>query len=153
HDERRPPGRYALLGYPCHLTKPDHENRVVESVSYPYYTSLYEHDRGPLEYDFGREIAMNLQEPSGPVGPGFGFRLPHGSGLSGSGMWRVMDEAAPLDRLSWEDMKLIGIAHTWDPGPQVIKGTRIKFALQLIHTGWPELRPEIDRHFPYPSLC
>jgi hypothetical protein len=152
HYLRLPPADFAIFGYPCALTNRNEEEKTIVATVMPYFTSLHEHDRAPVRFDPHIHILMDLQRPSPVEGDEYGFVLPSAAGLSGCGMWRVKDLATPIELLDWRLMKLIGIAHWWDPSAEVIKGTKIKYILQILHDRRPHLRREINRRFPFPTL-
>jgi hypothetical protein len=168
HDDRLPSAHYALVGYPhanptdtpesCSPMHPpgtvrDYKNRLLCSTVMPFYTTLYEGDRGALQFDFKKDIVLNFHPAELIRGRRFGFPLPSAKGLSGSGIWRVFPTGPSLEDVDWRRMRIVGVVHEHEPSTQTLKGTRIKYALQLIYNHWPELRAEIDRYFPYPSLA
>jgi hypothetical protein len=150
HYLRLPPADFAIVGYPCQLSDRNEEDKTIVSTVMPYFTSLYDDDGARVMFDPQIHILMSFRSTYTFKDVEYGLDLPSPKGMSGCGMWRVKDEAEPLESLDWRNMRLIGIAHTWNLN--LLKGTKIKYILQMIYTMMPEMRSEIDKHFPYPSL-
>ncbi len=64
--------------------------------------------------------------------------LPHASGLSGGGMWRVEGATRP------DGARLVAITRTWYSGRRELCGTAIEHWLQLVYVDFPELRPSLE---------
>jgi hypothetical protein len=74
-------------------------------------------------------------------------------GISGGGMWRILDEGQTIQSLDWRKAKLVAIIPDRSVpevmGPvQYLRGTKIKRAINLIYEGWPDLRPAIESAIP-----
>jgi hypothetical protein len=74
-------------------------------------------------------------------------------GISGGGIWRVLDEGQPVDALDWRRAKLVAIVTDRSVpevmGPiQYLRGTKIKHAVGFIHTAWPKLRSAVEAAIP-----
>jgi hypothetical protein len=146
-DDKLAPGRYLLYGYPSAFTERDDELKEVSSGCMPYITHTYEGDRAPTRFDSTRHLIINYQfeghldELGNPsIIPAFG--------MSGSGVWRLMDKATPIERINGHQIKLAGIAHEWDSSARVIRATRINYYIETIDRRFPDLDSEFRRYFP-----
>jgi hypothetical protein len=86
-------------------------------------------------------------------GAGDKLDLDETGGISGGGVWRILDEDQPIDALDWRRAKLAAII-TDRSVPEVmglvqyLRGTKIKRVINLIHEGWEDLRPAIESAVP-----
>jgi hypothetical protein len=71
---------------------------------------------------------------------------PRPDGMSGCGIWRLVE--AGTDDRSWkpDNIKLTAIQHTLMPEQSVLTGTRICYALQMIYRNHVDLRPMMEMH-------
>jgi hypothetical protein len=74
-------------------------------------------------------------------------------GISGGGMWSVLDEGQPIDSLDWRQAKLVAITTDRSVpkvmGPvQYLRGAKIKRVINFIYTGRPGLRTSIEAAIP-----
>jgi hypothetical protein len=96
-------------------------------------------------------LGVNRMEEAGGDWDRLDLDVTHG--ISGGGMWRVLNEGQPIESLNWREAKLAAIiTDRSDPdvmGPvQYLRGTKIKRVINLICEGWPALRPPIKSAIP-----
>ena len=72
---------------------------------------------------------------------------PHPAGMSGCGIWRLVEAGTDMNRWKLDDLKLVAINHTLKPTEKVLVGTRIRYALQMIYRNHMDLRPVMEMHF------
>src|SRR5262249_13249265 len=147
-------GRYLVVGYPGFRAEKDEMDQIIEAQVPPYFTGLYDMERNPAPNISPADHLMldvnRLDEPDG-AGDKLDMDEPHG--ISGGGMWRILDEDQPIESLDWRQAKLAAIVTDrslpQEMGTvQYLRGTKIKRAINLIYEGWPALRPAIESAIP-----
>ena len=146
-DDRLAPGRYLLYGYPCAFTERDDELKEVSSGGIAYITNTYEGDRAPTRFDCKKHLVINYRFEGHSDQSGNPSIIP-AFGMSGSGVWRLMDKATPIERIDGRRIKLAAIAHEWDSSAGVIRATRINYYIEIIYRRFPDLDSEFRRYFP-----
>jgi hypothetical protein len=147
-------GRYLVMGYPEFRTEKDViEQRIIAEVL-PYFTGLYDMQGDPPPNIIPADhlvLGVNCEHEAGSVW--YGLNLDETHGISGGGMWRILDEEQPVESLDWRQAKLVAIVtDRSDPGAtgpvQYLRGTKIKRVVNFIYVGWPALRPAIESAVP-----
>jgi hypothetical protein len=147
-DKRDPRSCYMVLGFPTVENPSDNAARKVSGRAMAFTTFIYLDERGEVpcldrevQYllDFGSE---NTIDDAGKLGAP---TAPHG--MSGCGIWRLAGAGCSMDRWRFDDVKLVGIQHGRNKDLQVLRGTRIRYALQLIYRNHEKLQPIMDWHF------
>lgn len=72
--------------------------------------------------------------------------LPHPRGMSGGGIWDLNINESHV--WSAEACQLIGIQAAWHPKERYLRGVKIYHWLKLVYEKYPDIREEIDHHFP-----
>jgi hypothetical protein len=147
-------GRYLMIGYPDFRAEKDEMDERIIAEVLPYFTGLYDM-QGDLPPNISPAdhlvLDVNREHEVGSVW--YGLNLDETHGISGGGMWRILDEDQPIESLDWRQAKLVAIVtDRSDPdgiGPvQYLRGTKIKRVINFIYEGWPELRPAIESSIP-----
>ena len=147
-------GRYLVLGYPEFRAEKDEMDQTIIAQVLPYFTGLYDMERGPApDISPADHLVLDVNRMDQPNGAGDRLDLDQTRGISGGGMWRILDEDQPIESLDWRQAKLVGIITDRSlpevMGPvQYLRGTKIKRAINFIYEGWPGLRPAIEAAIP-----
>ena len=147
-DRQEPRSWYMVFGYPTKLSPPDAVTRSINANAVALATFIYCNERRPLER-FDKEVGIALDFDSAtirdddgrPAGP------PHPGGMSGCGIWRLVEAGADTNLWKLDDVKLVAIEHTLKIMQKVLVGTRIRYALQLIYRNHLDLRPVMELQF------
>jgi hypothetical protein len=138
------PGLYIVTGYPIEFTKPNFSHKLIYSKPLPYVTGLYQ---GGCEPHWGSFIALEYSYQSVDV-DGALQQMPHPSGMSGCGIWRLAEASKPADLWKPTDVRLVAIEHTWSRKNGAILGTFVRYALSMIYNNYPSLRPVFELAYP-----
>ena len=147
-------GRYLALGYPGFRAEKDEMDQTVEAQILSYFTRLYDMERNPApNISPADHLVLDVNRTDEPEGAGDRLDLDQTGGISGGGMWRLLDENQPIESLDWRQAKLAAIITDRSVpevmGPvQYLRGTKIKRAINLIYEGWEDLRPAIESAIP-----
>lgn len=142
HQAKNEEGLYVAMGYPHQFTRPDDKLNRIHIGILQYLAYLYSGD-APTEpeYPYNPDVHLLLRHVAdGHNTEGIPLSSPRISGMSGCGIWRLT-KLKPAWATSWklEDRKLVAIqAKCWHG--RYLKGTWIKYALQLIAKTYPDLR-------------
>ena len=147
-------GRYLVLGYPEFRADKDVMDQTIVAQILPYFTGLYDMERDPVP-NISAEVhlVLDVNRMDEAAGAGDRLDLDQTHGISGGGMWRILDEDQPIESLDWRRAKLAAII-TDRSIPEVVgsvqflRGTKIKRVINFIYEGWPELRPAIESAIP-----
>ena len=146
-------GRYLVLGFPEFRAEKDEMDQTIVAQNVPYFTGLYDMERFPApNISTADHIVLDVNRMDEARG-GDRLDLDQTHGISGGGMWRVLDENQAIESLDWRQAKLAGIVtDRSDPdvmGPvQYLRGTKIKRVINFVYEGWPELRPAMQAAIP-----
>ena len=147
-------GRYLVLGYPEFRAEKDEMDQTIVAQILPYFTGLYDMERDPApNISPADHLVLDVNRRDEAGGAGDRLDLDQAHGISGGGMWRILDEDQPIESLDWRQAKLVGIITDRSVpkvmGPvQYLRGTKIKRVINFIYDGWPELRPAIEAAIP-----
>ena len=147
-------GRYLVLGYPEFRAEKDEMDQTIVAQILPYFTGLYDMERHPApNISPADHLVLDVNRRDEAGGAGDRLDLDQAHGISGGGMWRILDEDQPIESLDWRQAKLVGIITDRSVpkvmGPvQYLRGTKIKRVINFIYEGWPELRPAIEAAIP-----
>jgi hypothetical protein len=133
-------GCYLILGYPHKLSVTDPLKQKIYSEPLRYITELC--DDPADKFDPTREVQLKYPEKGLNAGMAEVI-VPSPKGMSGCGIWRLA-EMKPSVKWSKDDVKLVAIDHMWHGERRFIRGTRVRYALQLIYKFYSSLRPIMD---------
>ncbi len=147
-DRQEPRSWYMVYGYPTNLSPADEANRSINANAVAFATFIYCDERGSLDR-FDEEVGIaldfdptNIRDDNGePAAP------PHPGGMSGCGIWRLVEAGTDTRRWKLDDIKLVAVDHTLKTEKKVLVGTRIRYALQMIYRNHADLRPALEMHF------
>jgi hypothetical protein len=147
-DRLEPRSWYMVFGCPTVWNPSDDGGRRVFSTACSLNTFVYCGERGKLpNVETDVEILMDFNQetcvPDNEGDPG----LPDPNGMSGCGIWRLVEAATETTRWKPDDIRLVGIEHTWNKEFHVLRGTRIRFALQLIRLNHTDLWSAFELHY------
>jgi hypothetical protein len=152
--EKLKDGKYLVNGYPHFRAEKDEMDQTIVAENMPYFTGLHDMSRFPSpNISPADHIVLGVNRTDDASGPWDRLDLDETHGISGGGMWRVLDEGEPIESLDWRKAKLVAIVtDRSDPevmGPvQYLRGTKFKHAVKFIYEGWPELRPAVESAIP-----
>jgi len=147
-------GVFLVEGYPDFRAETDEMDETIVAQNMPYITGLYDIEQFPApNFRPPEHIALEVVPPYESGGFSCGLDLDKCKGISGGGIWRMLDVGQPIQSLNWRQVKLVAIVtDRSDPdsiGPlQYLRGTKIKHAIRMIYHGWPHLRPRIVSAIP-----
>jgi len=147
-DRQDPRSWYKVFGFPTALSPADEAAKRIPSHAVALATFLYRDERGPLdrfEPDVG--IAVDFDTTNMRADDGSPAVPPHPGGMSGCGIWRIVEADTETNAWKLDDVKLVAIEHTLKTGKKVLVGTRIRYALQMIYRNHPDLRPAMEMRF------
>lgn len=138
-----PSALYLVVGYPVALTTPDHASKHIDSIPISFLSPL--HTKETDRHVDGVTIALQFDANETGNADWERSRIPDLHGISGCGIWRLADLTKPPPR-DWSpnDIKLIGIEHTWYKTS--IVGSLVRELLAILSSEFPDLRPSIDLH-------
>jgi len=147
-DRQEPRSWYMVYGYPTSLSPPDEQTRSIGSAAVAFATFIYCDERGPLDnYDRAVSIALDFDPTNIRDDAGHTAVPPHPEGMSGCGIWRLVEAGTDTRLWTPNEVKLVAIDHALRPRERVLIGTRIKYALQLIYRNHAHLRRAMEMHF------
>lgn len=132
----------SIVGYPVQRTRMKAPG-LMEYGSYATCTSVVTEDPSLSNFDSARHLLLSntdLVDVNGDPVTG-----PHLEGMSGCGVWSVLDRRRPLADWTEDMIQLVGVeTGTYDRG-QLIKATRWSSVWRLIFDRWRDLRPRMNR--------
>ena len=147
-DQQEPRSWYMVYGYPTKLSPADEQSQSINANAVALATFLYCDERGPLvNYDKEVGIAIDFDSTTTQDDDGNPAVPPYPSGISGCGIWRLVEAGTDARRWTVDDVKHVAIDHTLKTGQKVLVGTRIRYALQMIYRNHVDLRPAMEMHF------
>jgi hypothetical protein len=140
--------QFYIFGFPAASNEPDNERRALTTTAFPIYTKLFQGDLSELLFfDAAIGLVFNF-DPQAGGGEGSTRKAMPLGGISGCGIWRIGSGDVPFMELEPGETKLVAIEHKEVSSSKAIIGTRIKFALQMIHCDYPDLREAFASVFP-----
>jgi len=133
-------GCYLIYGFPCKFSAVNEKTRIAYSQAFRYLTDLY--DEPTDRFDPAAEIRLKYPE----VGMTYEQRriqVPNPKGMSGCGIWRIMDMKPP-SMWTRSDVKLAAIDHMWHGQRRYIQGTRLRVLMFMLYRNYPDLRLSMD---------
>jgi hypothetical protein len=148
-DQRHSGVYYMVVGYPGVRSKIVSDTGKHFYTPLAYGTGIYQGGRGPINgFDADVHIApeylpWNNVNPSGTL-----MDLPAPGGISGGGIFRMTQLSKPLEALTPEGVKLVGIVHQWDSKLSVLEGTHMRVVLQLLLNARPDFGEAMEINYP-----
>jgi hypothetical protein len=147
-DRQEPRSWYMVYGFPTKLSPPDEATRSINANAVAFATFIYCDERGALaRYDKEVGIALDFDPATIKDDAGNPAVPPHPGGMSGCGIWRLIEAGTDMRRWKLDDIKLVAVDHTLKSKQKVLVGTRIRYALQMIYRNHPDLNPVMEMHF------
>jgi hypothetical protein len=144
-DRQEPRSWYMVYGYPTKLSPPDEATLSINANAVALATFIYCDERGPLDrYDKEVGIALDFDPATIRNDDGRSAAPPHPGGMSGCGIWRLVEAGTDMKVWNLNDVKLVAIEHTLKTKKNVLVGTRIRYALQMIYRNHPDLRSAME---------
>jgi hypothetical protein len=145
-DKPHPYAWYTVLGYPGALNPTDMANRRLKADAMICCSRPYCGERGEVKnYNPKIHLQMAFAEELCTDGDGEPIPLPHPGGMSGCGMWRLVKAETGRGCWTMDDVQLVAIQQSLHGG--VIRGTLIKFPLDLIWRLHERLHAIFDMHY------
>jgi hypothetical protein len=147
-DSFDPRSWYMVFGCPTQWNPSDDDGKRVFSTACSLNTFVYCDERGgvpnidkeiQIAFDFNPDTCVP-DNPGDPVPPNPG-------GMSGCGIWRLVAAESETTRWKVDDIRLVAFEHSWERVFRVLKGTRIRYALQLIRRNHEKLWPAFSFHY------
>ncbi len=134
--------------YPTALNPPDEPAKSINSDACALATFLYCDERGALTgHDAVVGIALDFNPATTLDDAGNPAIPPRPHGMSGCGIWRLVEAGTDAQLWKPDDIRLVAIQHTLKPDHGVLTGTRIGYALQMIYRNHADLRSAMELHF------
>lgn len=147
-------GRYLVVGYPGFRVEKDEMDQTIVAQILPYFTGVFDMERNAVpNISSADHLVFDVNRVDEPEGAGDRLDLDQTHGISGGGVWRILDEDQAIEALDWRRARLAAII-TDRSVPEVmgsvqyLRGTKIKRAINLIYEGWEDLRPAIEAAIP-----
>lgn len=142
-------GLEILAGAEANLKdKVDALRKDLSKVLADFAASILAGERGTLSgYDPEVGIALDFNPATILDDAGSSAAPPRPHGMSGCGIWRLVEAGTDAQLWKPDDIKLVAIQHTLKPDHGVLTGTRIRYALQIIYRNHVHLRSAIELHF------
>jgi hypothetical protein len=142
-------GLFLVNGFPDFRAEKDEMDETIVADNLPYISKLYDIERFPApNLSLTDHLAVEVVPPYESAGFSCGLDLDKAQGISGGGMWRLLDDGQPIESLDWRKAKLVAIVTDRSDsnlaGPvQYLRGTKIKHVVRMIYHGWQHLQPII----------
>jgi hypothetical protein len=147
-------GVYLVNGFPDSRVERDEMDETIDAVNLPYITDLHDSKGHPIpNFDPRDNVALEAHPPHDEDKMSFGIDLESSPGMSGGGIWRLLDEGQPIEKIDWRKAKLVGIvtersrAEYTGPVPY-IRGTKLREVIKLMLAGWRDLAPILAKSIP-----
>lgn len=146
-DRQEPRSWYMVFGYPTELSPADEAAKSINSHACAFATFLYCDERGAVS-DYDKEVGIALDFDSTTIRDDAGNPAipPRPHGMSGCGIWRLVEAGTDARLWTLDDIKLVAIQHTIKLEQSVLTGTRIRYALQMIYRNHVDLRAVMEMH-------
>jgi hypothetical protein len=143
-------GLFLVNGFPDFRAEKDEMDQTIVAGNLPYMSGLFDIESFSVPNLSPKDhiaLEVSLSSDAG------GLDLDKAQGISGCGMWRLLDEGQPIEALDWRKAKLVPIVtDRSDPDlaapVQYLRGTKIKHAIRMIYHGWDYLKPIIRAAIP-----
>lgn len=140
--DESPHSLYGIFGFPGSLTR-EVSGRMV-SEGFALLAQRHQGRIGTDHFDPAVHVAVEMKDELFRPGTGKSerFRDDDISGISGCGIWRIMQEVNEVAALSWKPthVSLCAVQHRWHRGRSYAQGTWIDYALTCIAEEYPEVR-------------
>jgi hypothetical protein len=144
-DKQEPRSWYMVYGFPTSLSPADEGSRSINSNAFAIATFLYCDERGVLDnYDRAVSIALDFDPTNIRDDAGREAVPPEPNGMSGCGIWRLVEAGTDTRMWTPEKVKLVAIDHSVRRRTRVLIGARIRYALQMIYRNHPDLRSAME---------
>ena len=132
-----------VFGYLEALTEATETEEGCNLETFPlgYVTTPLQHE--PEARDKRKDILLYYDEHS-VTAFGKPAIAPKPKGMSGCGIWRMVEPPMLPDEAFANQVRLVGIQHRWRSKSRYLVGTSIARVLALIHGAYPELRPALN---------
>jgi hypothetical protein len=149
HLDHKDPGTqdvaYVVFGYPQAHMKHTPARKAVATPPLPYQSMIYDGSRGfPPNYDASKHLLLDFQLDENHSNSGKKVSAPDPEGMSGCGIWRMFSFRRGMSSWNSDEIRLVGIEHGRWKSYNVLKGTRIAWAIEAIYRNCPKLRPSIE---------
>jgi hypothetical protein len=139
---------YMTLGYPYEVNRTDQTNRKYDSTLFAYASWPYCGERGhPSSYRPGFDLFVHYTRDDSTEGDEQVLAyVPAPPGLSGCGIWRLASADRQIEDWTLEDIRLVGIQHSWFNDIQALRGVRLIHALEMMAYSCPLLISEFRKY-------
>jgi hypothetical protein len=132
---------YYVLGFPISMTQSDSVARTSNVRALSYVTGLYDGERDSSTS--GAELLLDYPEENQDTA-GRLTAVPNPKGISGCGIWRLLNPAKRMGNWVLDDVRLVGIEHRWRKDRRYLVGMGIRHAMKLIYGRYEDLHPVMD---------
>jgi hypothetical protein len=134
---------YMTVGYPYEVNMSDHDRRSHTSTLFAYASWPYHGERGvPPRFRPDFDILVHYMRNDSTEGDEAVLAyVPKPSGVSGCGMWRLAAADKHIENWNADDIRLVGIQHSWHSGIETLRGVRVIHPLRMLAASLPELIP------------
>ncbi|MCE9562125.1 MAG: hypothetical protein K8U57_08725 [Planctomycetes bacterium] len=134
---------YMTVGYPYEVNLPDHDRRSHTSTLFAYASWPYTGERGmPPNFNPGFDLLVHYMRNDSTEGDESVLAyVPEPPGVSGCGMWRLAAADKHIETWTADDIRLVGIQHSWQRGLETLRGVRAIHPLRMLALSLPELMP------------
>jgi hypothetical protein len=144
-DKRKghPQALYMVIGYPRVFARSlDDDSQQIYTEPIRCVTQRYE---GTFPEDRNEDRHLFLEYPKEGLDHQDGMRpFPHPNGISGGGIWRLADPDKVVEHWQPDDVRFVGIEHSWNERRRYVRGTTAAMALAAIWGNNEDLRPVLD---------
>jgi hypothetical protein len=132
---------YMTVGYPYEVNQSDHDRRKHTSTLFAYASWPYCGERGaPPNFRPGFDLFVHyVRDDSTEGDENVLADVPEPYGVSGCGMWRLASADKPIEAWKPDDVRLVGIQHSWQKGIETLRGVRVFHPLTMLAASLPEL--------------
>jgi hypothetical protein len=120
-DRQDPRSWFMVYGYPTKLSPAEEATNSINANAVAFATFIYCDERGTLDR-FDKEVGIKLDFDPTEIWDDDG-RLavpPHPDGMSGCGIWRLVEAGVDAKRWKVDDIKLVAIDHSLRPKKKVL---------------------------------
>ena len=146
---------YAVFGFPASNQRMIDEGTILYSRAQFYCSTTFDNQKNELDrisgFDPKVHIAIHFERSDAADCDGKASKLPHPSGMSGCGVWRMTDDIPSITSCDVSKAKLVGIETGFVEKFNCMKATKLIMAVKLIYEGFPDLRSAIKLNFQPPA--
>jgi hypothetical protein len=134
---------YMTAGYPYEVNMSDHELRLHTSTLFAYASWPYYGERGvPQNFNPEFDLCVHFVRDDSTEGDEEVLAdVPDPHGVSGCGMWRLASADKPIEAWKPDDVRLVGIQHSWSIDLDILRGVRVNHPLRMLAVSVPALIP------------